>query len=97
VAVTPDELGESWREGRVHRPMIVHWNNKKVGQPDAGTDMVFHFGQLISHAAKTRNLRAGAIVGSGTVRTRTRSAAIAVSPKSVASRPSSMARRRPSS
>ena len=67
VAVTPDELGESWREGRLHRPMIVHWNNKKVGQPDAGTDMVFHFGQLISHAAKTRNLRAGAIVGSGTV------------------------------
>jgi fumarylacetoacetate (FAA) hydrolase len=67
VAVTPDELGESWREGRVHRPMIVHWNNRKVGQPDAGTDMVFHFGQLISHAAKTRNLRAGAIVGSGTV------------------------------
>ncbi|MDT8837873.1 fumarylacetoacetate hydrolase family protein [Paraburkholderia fungorum] len=67
VAVTPDELGESWREGRLHRPMIVHWNNRKVGQPDAGTDMVFHFGQLISHAAKTRNLRAGAIVGSGTV------------------------------
>ncbi|KFX65865.1 fumarylacetoacetate hydrolase family protein [Paraburkholderia fungorum] len=67
VAVTPDELGESWREGRLHRPMIVHWNNKKVGQPDAGTDMVFHFGQLIAHAAKTRNLRAGAIVGSGTV------------------------------
>ncbi|NML98271.1 fumarylacetoacetate hydrolase family protein [Paraburkholderia sp. RP-4-7] len=67
VAVTLDELGESWREGRLHRPMIVHWNNKKVGQPDAGTDMVFHFGQLISHAAKTRNLRAGAIVGSGTV------------------------------
>jgi fumarylacetoacetate (FAA) hydrolase len=51
----------------VHRPMIVHWNGKKVGQPDAGTDMVFHFGQLIAHAAKTRNLRAGAIVGSGTV------------------------------
>jgi fumarylacetoacetate (FAA) hydrolase len=67
VAVTPDELGEHWREGRVHRPMIVHWNNRKVGQPDAGTDMVFHFGQLIAHAAKTRNLRAGAIVGSGTV------------------------------
>jgi fumarylacetoacetate (FAA) hydrolase len=67
VAVTPDELGEHWREGRVHRPMIVHWNNRKVGQPDAGTDMVFHFGQLIAHAAKTRNLRTGAIVGSGTV------------------------------
>ncbi|ALL63257.1 Fumarylacetoacetate hydrolase family protein [Paraburkholderia caribensis MBA4] len=67
VAVTLDELGDAWREGRVHRPMIVHWNSKKVGQPDAGTDMVFHFGQLIAHAAKTRNLRAGAIVGSGTV------------------------------
>ena len=67
VAITPDELGEHWREGRVHRSMIVHWNGKKVGQPDAGTDMVFHFGQLIAHAAKTRNLRAGTIVGSGTV------------------------------
>jgi fumarylacetoacetate (FAA) hydrolase len=67
VAVTPDELGEHWRDGRVHRPMIVHWNGRKVGQPDAGTDMVFHFGQLIAHAAKTRNLRAGSIVGSGTV------------------------------
>jgi fumarylacetoacetate (FAA) hydrolase len=67
VAVTPDELGEHWREGRVERPMIVHWNGKKVGQPDAGVDMVFHFGQLIAHAAKTRNLRAGSIVGSGTV------------------------------
>ncbi|TKC89520.1 fumarylacetoacetate hydrolase family protein [Trinickia terrae] len=67
VAVTPDELGESWREGRVHRPMIVHWNDRKVGQPDAGVDMVFHFGQLIAHAAKTRNVRAGSIVGSGTV------------------------------
>jgi fumarylacetoacetate (FAA) hydrolase len=67
VAVTPDELGGHWREGRVHLPLLVHWNGKKVGQPDAGTDMVFHFGQLIAHAAKTRNLRAGAIVGSGTV------------------------------
>jgi len=67
VAVTPDELGGHWREGRVERPMIVHWNGKKVGQPDAGVDMVFHFGQLIAHAAKTRNLRAGTIVGSGTV------------------------------
>jgi len=67
VAVTPDELGQHWREGRLHLPMIVHWNGKKVGQPDAGVDMVFHFGQLIAHAAKTRNLRAGSIVGSGTV------------------------------
>ena len=67
VAVTPDELGDAWREGRVHRPMTVHWNGKKVGQPECGIDMVFHFGQLIAHAAKTRNLRAGSIVGSGTV------------------------------
>jgi len=67
VAVTPDELGDAWREGRVHRPMIVHWNGKKVGQPDCGTDMVFNFGQLIAHAAKTRNVRAGSIVGSCTV------------------------------
>lgn len=67
VAVTPDELGGHWREGRVERPMIVHWNGKKVGQADAGVDMVFHFGQLIAHAAKTRNLRTGTIVGSGTV------------------------------
>jgi fumarylacetoacetate (FAA) hydrolase len=67
VAVTPDELGDAWREGRVHRPMIVHWNSRKVGQPDCGTDMVFHFGQLIAHAAKTRKLGAGTIVGSGTI------------------------------
>jgi fumarylacetoacetate (FAA) hydrolase len=67
VAVTPDELGDAWHEGRVHRPMIVHWNGKKVGQPDCGTDMVFNFGELIAHAAKTRNVRAGSIVGSGTV------------------------------
>jgi fumarylacetoacetate (FAA) hydrolase len=67
VAVTPDELGDAWHEGRVHRPMIVHWNGKKVGQPDCGADMVFNFGELIAHAAKTRNVRAGSIVGSGTV------------------------------
>jgi len=67
VAVTPDELGADWRDGRVHRPMTVHWNGKKVGQPDCGTDMVFHFGQLIAHVARTRNVRAGSIVGSGTI------------------------------
>ncbi|HTI17078.1 MAG TPA: fumarylacetoacetate hydrolase family protein [Trinickia sp.] len=70
VAVTPDELGDNWREGRLHRPVVVHWNGKKVGQPDAGVDMAFHFGQLIAHAAKTRNVRAGSIVGSGTVSNR---------------------------
>ena len=67
VAVTPDELGEAWREGRVHLPIFVHWNGKLVGRPQAGQDMVFDFGRLIAHAAKTRNLRAGSIVGSGTV------------------------------
>ncbi|GLC96197.1 fumarylacetoacetate hydrolase [Cupriavidus sp. TA19] len=67
VAVTPDELGEAWRERKVHLPMTVHWNSKKVGQPDCGTDMVFDFGMLIAHICKTRNVRAGSIVGSGTI------------------------------
>jgi fumarylacetoacetate (FAA) hydrolase len=67
VAVTPDELGDAWRDGRVHRPITVHWNGKRVGQPDCGTDMVFHFGQLLAHLVKTRNARAGTIVGSGTI------------------------------
>ncbi len=67
VAVTPDELGDAWRERKVHLPMTVHWNSKKVGQPDCGIDMVFDFGQLIAHICKTRNVRAGSIVGSGTI------------------------------
>lgn len=67
VAVTPDELGDAWRDGKVHRPLTVHWNGKKFGAPDCGTDMVFDFGQLIAHMARTRNVRAGTIVGSGTV------------------------------
>jgi fumarylacetoacetate (FAA) hydrolase len=67
VAVTPDELGGAWRGGRVHRPLVSHWNGRLVGQCDAGPEMTFHFGQLIAHVAKTRNLRAGSIVGSGTV------------------------------
>ena len=67
VAVTPDELGEAWIEGRVHLTMQVDWNGRKVGRCDAGPDMRFHFGQLIAHAARTRRLRAGSIVGSGTV------------------------------
>jgi len=67
VAVTPDELGADWRESRVHRPLTVHLNGVLFGQPDAGTDMVFNFAQLIAHAAKTRELCAGSIVGSGTV------------------------------
>ena len=67
VAVTPDELGPAWRDGRVHLPLRVSWNRAQVGQADAGTDMVFSFPQLIAHMAKTRNARAGSIVGSGTV------------------------------
>ncbi|MCA3232243.1 MAG: fumarylacetoacetate hydrolase family protein, partial [Cupriavidus sp.] len=55
VAVTPDELGDAWHDREVHRPMTVHWNSKKVGAPDCGTDMVFDFGQLIAHICKTRN------------------------------------------
>ena len=67
VAVTPDELGDAWRGGKVHLPLRSSWNGRPVGQPDAGTDMVFNFPQLIAHLAKSRNVRAGSIVGSGTV------------------------------
>ena len=67
VAVTPDELGESWREGKLHRPLLSHLNNQLFGKPEAGEDMSFHFGQLIAHAAHTRRLEAGTIIGSGTV------------------------------
>lgn len=67
VAVTPDELGEAWQGGRVHLSLRSRWNGRLVGQPEAGPEMNFHFGQLIAHMAKTRRLRAGSIVGSGTV------------------------------
>jgi fumarylacetoacetate (FAA) hydrolase len=67
VAVTPDELGEAWRGGKLHLPLRSSWNGRLVGQPDAGVDMVFNFPQLIAHLAKTRNVRAGSIIGSGTV------------------------------
>jgi len=67
VAVTPDELGEAWAGGRVHLPMQCHWNGRKVGHCDAGPEMHFHFGQLIAHLARTRDVRAGSIVGGGTV------------------------------
>ncbi len=70
VAVTPDALGEAWREGKLHLPMHVALNGKRFGQADAGVDMTFDFGQLIAHAAKTRDLAAGAIIGSGTVSNR---------------------------
>ena len=67
VAVTQDELGNAWRDGKVHRPMVVHWNGAKVGEPDAGVDMTFNFPQLIAHITRTRQVRAGSIIGSGTV------------------------------
>ena len=70
VAVTPDELGDAWQGGRVHLTLQSTWNGRKVGMCDAGPDMTFHFGQLIAHIGKTRNVRAGSIVGSGTVSNR---------------------------
>ena len=65
-ALTPDELGQAWRDGRVHLPLHVEYNGKFFGKANAGA-MHFHFGQLIAHAARTRNLKAGTIIGSGTV------------------------------
>jgi fumarylacetoacetate (FAA) hydrolase len=67
VAVTPDELGDFWRQAKLHLPLRSSWNGALVGQPNAGDDMVFNFAQLIAHVCKTRNARAGTIVGSGTV------------------------------
>ncbi|MBW8824367.1 MAG: fumarylacetoacetate hydrolase family protein [Xanthomonadales bacterium] len=67
VFVTPDELGDAWKDNKVHRPMLTHINGKWFGAPEAGVDMQFDFAQLVAHAAKTRPLSAGTIVGSGTV------------------------------
>lgn len=67
VAVTPDELGDAWKDGKVHLPLRSTWNKVLVGQPNAGVDMVFSFPQLVTHLCKTRNARAGTIIGSGTV------------------------------
>jgi fumarylacetoacetate (FAA) hydrolase len=74
VAVTLDELGNDWRDGRVHRPLEVAVNGQAFGAPDAGVDMVFNFPQLIAHVAKTRAMAAGTIVGSGTISNRDRAA-----------------------
>lgn len=67
VVVTPDELGDNWDGGKVHLPLHSFINGVKIGSPNAGIDMTFDFGQLIKHAAKTRSLMAGTIIGSGTV------------------------------
>ena len=67
VAVTPDELGDAWRGGKVHLPLLASVNGRLLGRPNAGVDMTFSFPQLIAHAARTRRLCAGTIIGSGTV------------------------------
>ncbi|OPZ10042.1 MAG: Fumarylacetoacetate (FAA) hydrolase family protein [Alphaproteobacteria bacterium ADurb.BinA280] len=67
VFVTPDELGDAWRDAKVHLPLLTHLNGEWFGAPEAGEDMQFNFAQLIAHAAKTRPLCAGTLVGSGTV------------------------------
>lgn len=67
VAVTLDELGDAWDAGRLHLTLQSTWNGRKVGMCEAGPEMTFHFGQLIAHIGKTRNVRAGSIIGSGTV------------------------------
>lgn len=67
VCVTPDALGDAWQQGKLHLPLVSTLNGEVFGQPHAGIDMTFDFGQLIAHAAKTRPLCAGTIIGSGTV------------------------------
>ena len=67
VAVTPDELRDAWRNGKVHLPLVTHLNGALFGRPNAGVDMTFSFPTLIAHVAKTRALGAGSIIGSGTV------------------------------
>ncbi|WP_433771610.1 fumarylacetoacetate hydrolase family protein [Pseudomonas putida] len=73
LAITPDELGDAWRDGRVHLPLQVHWNDQWFGHPHGG-QMNFSFGQLVAHAALTRRLGAGTLIGSGTVSNTDRSA-----------------------
>ncbi len=67
VAVTPDELGDAWDGCKVHLPLLATWNGRRIGAPNAGRDMTFDFPQLIAHAARTRGLVAGSVIGSGTV------------------------------
>ncbi len=67
VLVTPDELGDAWRDSKVHRPLLTHINGEWFGAPEAGVDMQFSFAQLVAHVARTRPLSAGTLIGSGTV------------------------------
>jgi len=73
VAVTPDELGDAWQDYKIHLPLLTEYNGNKFGHPNAGVDMVFNFATLAAHAAKTRPLSAGTIIGSGTVSNKDRS------------------------
>jgi fumarylacetoacetate (FAA) hydrolase len=70
IAATPDELAGAWHDGKLHLPLMSHFNGALFGRPDAGVDMTFDFTTLIAHVAKTRELEAGSIVGSGTVSNR---------------------------
>ena len=70
VFVTPDELGDSWRDGAVHLPLLVDLNGTPFGRAEAGEECTFPFGQLIAHLARTRRIGAGSIIGSGTVSNR---------------------------
>jgi fumarylacetoacetate (FAA) hydrolase len=67
VFVTPDELDDAWKDNKVHLPLVTHINGEWFGAPEAGVDMQFDFAQLVAHAAKTRPLSAGTLVGSGTI------------------------------
>lgn len=70
VVATPDELGDVWRESKLHRPLITRLNGELFGEPEAGEDMQFSFAELLAHAAKTRPLAAGTLLGSGTIANR---------------------------
>jgi fumarylacetoacetate (FAA) hydrolase len=70
VVVTPEELGDAWRDTKLHRPLISTLNGTEQGRPNAGIDMQFGFDRLVAHAAKTRPLAAGCVIGSGTVSNR---------------------------
>lgn len=74
VAVTVDELGDAWHDNKLHLPLLTTLNDKLFGRPNAGVDMTFNFSELIAHAAKTRNLCAGSIIGSGTISNKSSSA-----------------------
>ncbi|MDT8439795.1 MAG: fumarylacetoacetate hydrolase family protein [Wenzhouxiangellaceae bacterium] len=67
VVVTPDELGEAWRDAKLHRPLLTHLNGELFGRPEAGEDMQFSFAELLAHAARSRPLAAGTLLGSGTI------------------------------